>query len=71
LYVDHTINFLGYNWMVTTDAYKKYTPAFMQHSLSLQRQKGGLQEEGFAHFRYPQATETFIAPTHGSEVFLN
>jgi len=31
LHIDHAINFLGFNWLVVTDAYTKY-PASMQRS---------------------------------------
>ena len=51
MHVDHTINFLGSNWLVLMDAYSNY-PSIHQTSSTSFKATIDLLEEDFAHFSY-------------------
>ena len=52
IHVDHSINFMGNNWLIVTDAYSKY-PCIHQTSSTSTWATTTLLEEDFAHFGYP------------------
>ena len=68
LHIDHAINFLGFNWLVITDAYTKYPCIHETQSVSATSTIKLLQED-FAHFGFPHAVVTDCATTFKSDEF--
>ena len=68
LHVDHTINFLGSNWLVLVDAYSKY-PCVHATSKTSSKATMDILEQEFAHFGYPHTLVTDNATTFLSEEF--
>ena len=68
LHIDHVINFLGFNWLVVTDAYTKYLCINATQSVSAKSTIKLLQED-FRHFRFPHTVVTDCAATFKSEEF--
>jgi len=68
LHIDHAINFLGFNWLVVTDAYTKYPCNHATQSVSAKSTIKLLQED-FAHFGFPHTVITDCAATFKSEEF--
>ena len=66
--IDHTINFMGSNWLIVTDAYSKY-PCIHQNSSTSPKATTTLLEEDFAHFRYPHTIVSDNAATFSSAEF--
>jgi len=68
LHIDHVINFLGFNWLVVTDACTKYPCIYATQSVSAKSTIKLLQED-FAHFGFPHAVVTDCATTFKSDEF--
>ena len=68
LHLDHTINFMGTNWLVVTDAYTKYPCIHPTSSIST-RTTLDLLEQDFAHFGFPHTLVTDNASCFMSEEF--
>ena len=68
LHVDHTINFLGQNWLVLVDAYSKYSCIHPTSSIS-RKATIDLLEENFAHFGYPHTIVSDNATCFASDEF--
>jgi len=68
LHIDHAINFLGYNWLVVTDAYTKY-PCIHATQLVSAKSTIKLLQEDFAHFCFPHTVVIDCAATFKSEEF--
>ena len=68
LHLDHAINFMGYNWLVLTDAYSKYPCIHPTQSVTA-KATIDLLEEDFAHFGYPHTLVTDNASAFLSEEF--
>ena len=66
LHLDHTINFLGRNWLVLVDAYSKY-PCI--HPTMSSKSTTAIFEQEFAHFGYPHTLMTNNAATFMSQEF--
>jgi len=60
LHIDHAINFLGFNWLMDTDAYTKYPYIHATQSVSAKSTIKLLQED-FVHFNFPQKVVTDCA----------
>ena len=69
LHLDHAINFLGRNWLVLVDAYSKYPCIHPTTSTSSNSTTAILEQEEFAHFRYPHTLVTDNATTFVSQEF--
>ena len=54
LHIDHAINFLGFIWLVVTDAYTEYPLIHATQSVSAKSTIKLLQED-FAHFGFPHS----------------
>jgi len=67
-HIDHAINFLGFNWLVVTDAYTKYPCIHATQSVSAKSTIKLLQED-FAHFGFPHTVVTACAATFKSDEF--
>ena len=60
LHIDHAINFLGFNWLVVTDAYTKYPCIHATQSVSAKSTIELLQEDfGFPHTVVTDCAATF------------
>lgn len=57
LHLDHTINFMGANWLVMINAYSKY-PCISQTQSISEKTMVELLEQDFVHFRYPYTLVT-------------
>ena len=57
IHLDHAINFLGSNWLVTIDSYSKYPCTHPNTSVS-SKATTDLLEQGLAHFGYPHTIVT-------------
>lgn len=68
LHLDHAVNFMGYNWLVITDAYSKYPCIHATNSTST-RTTTDILEEVFAHFGFPVSVVTDNATTFSSYEF--
>jgi len=68
LHIDHAINFLGFNWLVVTDAYTKYPCIRATQSVSA-KSTIKLFQEDFAHFGFPHTVVTDCAATFKSDEF--
>ena len=68
LHIDHAINFLGFNWLVVTDAYTKYHCVHATQSVSAKSTIKLLQED-FARFAFPHTVVTDCAATFKSDEF--
>ncbi|KAG0720105.1 Transposon Tf2-6 polyprotein [Chionoecetes opilio] len=68
LHLDHAISFMGYNWLVVTDAYSKYPCIHSTQSIS-SKATIDLLEQDFAHFGYPHTLVTDNASSFLSEEF--
>jgi len=68
LHIDHAINFLGFIWLVVTDAYTTYPCIHATQSVSGKSTIKLLQED-FAHFGFPHTVVTDCAATFKSEEF--
>ena len=68
LHIDHTMNFMGHNWLVITDAYTKY---LCIHPTGFVSTKSTIEllEEDFVHFGYPHAIVSDNAMSFTSEEF--
>ena len=65
VHVDHAINILGSNWLVTIDAYSKY-PCIHPTTSTSTKSTTELLEQDFAHFGYPH---TIVSDNFASEEF--
>jgi len=68
LHIDHAINFLGFNWLVVTNAYTKYPCIHAMQSVSAKSTIKLLQDD-FAHLGFPHTVVTDYAATFKSEEF--
>ena len=68
LHIDHAINFMGWNWLITTDAYSKYPCIHATQSISTKATIDLLHED-FSHFGYPHSIVTDNGPSFVSEEF--
>jgi hypothetical protein len=68
LHIDHAINFMGYNWLVITDAYSKY-PCIHPTTSTSTKSTTFLLEEDFSHFGYPHTIVSDNSPTFTSQEF--
>ena len=57
IHLDHTINFLGSNWLVIIDSYSKY-PCIHPTTFVSSKATTDLLEQDFAHFGYPHTIVT-------------
>ena len=62
LHIDHAINFLGFNWLVVTDAYTEYPCIHATQSVPA-KSTIKLLQENFAHFGFPYTFVTDCAAT--------
>ena len=68
LHIDHAINFLGFNWLVVTDAYTKYPCIHASQSVSAKSTIKLLQED-FAQSGFPHTVVTDCAATFKADEF--